>query len=154
MKQEIILRINPHLHIVGNKVISYETEVALIKESGVHEYAKYSRTTGKHIGKVASLLGKPVIRAKARGEFDRFDMGCVPDLRLPDAVSEDGSRKILAWMGTGYAQTDACAAAWATLKPIDRSRIIMVIDDVDSFKETISYHQGLINLGLAPELQC
>jgi hypothetical protein len=152
MKQEIILRLNPHLHIVGNKVISYETEVALIKESGVHEYAKYSRTTGKHIGKVASLLGKPVIRAKARGKFDRFGMGCVPDLRLPDAVSEDGSRKILAWMGTGYAQVDACAAAWSSLKPIDRSRIIMKLDEVDSFKEKVSYFEGLINLGLMVEL--
>ena len=81
-------------------------------------------------------------------------MGCVPDLRLPDAVSEDGSRKILAWMGTGYAQTDACAAAWSSLKPIDRSRIIMKLDEVDSFKEKVSYFEGLINLGLMVELQC
>lgn len=155
MKTDIILRINDNLHIVGNRVISYDTEVALIKEDAIYAYGRYSRTTGKQLSRVSTAIGKPLIVPNHKAEFDRYEMGWVPDLRIPDAVSPESSRKILAWMGTGYDILNATAAAWSTIKPIDRERALDKIVDKSAFNELITFYSGLINLGLAKDpVQC
>ena len=153
--ETITLRINDNLHIVGNRVISYDTEVALIKEDAIYAYGRYSRTTGKQLGKLAILIGRKVIVPNNRAEFDKYEQGWVPDLRIPGAISPDSSRKILAWMGTGYDIRNATAAAWSTIKPIDRERALDKISDMPSFMELVNYYTSLINIGLAVEpAQC
>lgn len=153
--EQITLRINDNLHIVGNRVISYETEVALIKEDAIYAYGRYSRTTGKQLGNLSRLVGRNLIVPNSRAEFDKYEQGWVPDLRIPDSVSPDSSRKILAWMGTGYDIVNATAAAWSTIKPIDRERALDKVNDRESFMELVNYYTGLINCGLAQSpVQC
>lgn len=153
--ESITLRINDNLHIVGNRVISYETEVALIKEDSIHAYGRYSRTTGKQLGNLSRLVGRKLIVPNSRAEFDKYEQGWVPDLRIPDAISPESSRKILAWMGTGYDIVNATAAAWSTIKPIDRKRALDKVVGKSAFNELITFYSGLINLGLAKDpIQC
>ena len=153
--ESITLRINDNLHIVGNRVISYETEVALIKEDAIYAYGRYSRTTGKQLGNLSRLVSRKLIVPNNRAEFDKYEQGWVPDLRLPDAISPDSSRKILAWMGTGYDIRNATAAAWSAIKPIYRERALTKIVDKPAFNELVNYYTGLLNIGLAIEpVQC
>lgn len=147
--ESITLRINDNLHIVGNRVISYETEVALIKEDAIYAYGRYSRTTGKQLGNLSRLVSRKLIVPNNRAEFDKYEQGWVPDLRLPDAISPDSSRKILAWMGTGYDIANATAAAWPAIKLIDRERALGKVNDRESFMELVNYYTGLLNIGLA-----
>lgn len=58
----ITLKIGDNLHISGNNVISYDTVVAEISGNELIELGKYSRTTTKHINKVAHLFGFNLIR--------------------------------------------------------------------------------------------
>jgi hypothetical protein len=151
----ITLRINDNLHIVGNRVISYETEVALIKEDAIYAYGRYSRTTGKQLGTLSRQVSRKLIVPNNKAEFDKYEQGWVPDLRIPDAISPDSSRKILAWMGTGYDIVNATAAAWSTIKPVDRKRALANVVDIQAFNELVNYYTGLLNLGLATApIQC
>jgi len=157
--EQITLRIDDNLHLVGNRVISYETEVALIKEDAIYAYGKYSRTTSKQLGYLSRLVGRKLLYAlpsqKIPAGFYKYWKGCVPDLRIPDSVSPDSSRKILAWMGTGYDIVNATAAAWSTIKPVDHERALSKVKDRESFMELVSYYTGLINCGLAQSpVQC
>jgi len=147
----ITLRINDNLHIVGNRVISYETEVALIKEDAIYAYGRYSRTTGKQLSNLSGQVSRKLIVPTNRAEFDKYMQGWVPDLRIPDAISPESSRKILAWMGTGYDISNATAAAWSTIKPIDRERALTNIVDKPAFNELVNYYTGLLNIGLVIE---
>lgn len=59
----ITLKITENLHVVGDRVISYDTNVAVIKDNTLVELGKWSRTTTKHIRRVASLFALKVIPA-------------------------------------------------------------------------------------------
>ena len=56
----ITLRVKPNLHIEGDSIISYETEVARIHPDGIEVFGKYSRTTSKQITLLAEMLGLPI----------------------------------------------------------------------------------------------
>ena len=73
----MIFKVSNNLFIVDDRIISYETEVAVIYEDSINELGKFSRTTTKHIQKVASLLGKKIIRtlSKTKPDFYKHEMG-------------------------------------------------------------------------------
>lgn len=69
MKFNLNLKLSPNLHIAGDRIISYDTHVATIHfdpslSPSIHNrivaFGKYSRTTSKHISRVAGLLGVPI----------------------------------------------------------------------------------------------
>jgi len=51
-----------NLKIEGNKVISYVTHVATIKENELHQLGYWSKTTQKHINYVANELNLKLIK--------------------------------------------------------------------------------------------
>ena len=51
-----------NLKIEGNKVISYVTHVATIKDSELHQLGYWSMTTQKHINYVAKELNLNLIK--------------------------------------------------------------------------------------------
>jgi len=51
-----------NLRIEGNKVISYITHVATIKENELHQLGYWSMTTQKHINYVAKELNLTLIK--------------------------------------------------------------------------------------------
>lgn len=74
----ITLQIANNLFIQKNKVISYETHVANILDSYIVELGKYSRTTGKHIHKIASYFNLQVIRSDNKKSFHKYQTGIEP----------------------------------------------------------------------------
>lgn len=71
----MIFKVSNNLFVVDDRIISYETEVASIDGDSINERGKFSRTTTKHISKVASLLGKRIISSKTKYDFYKFEMG-------------------------------------------------------------------------------
>lgn len=73
----MIFKVSNNLFVVEDRIISYETEVAVIDGDSINELGKFSRTTTKHIQKVSTLLGKRIIHAlsKAKPDFYKHEMG-------------------------------------------------------------------------------
>lgn len=73
----MIFKVSNNLFVVDDRIISYETEVASIDGDSIKEKGKFSRTTTKHISKVASLLGKRIIPtpSKTKTDFYKYEMG-------------------------------------------------------------------------------
>jgi len=72
-----IFKVRDNLYVEGNNVISYETIVAIIEGDTIRELGKFSRTTTKHISKVALLMNKKVVPTteKRKADFYKFEMG-------------------------------------------------------------------------------
>lgn len=73
----MIFKVRNNLFVVEDRIISYETEVAYIYDDSIKEKGKFSRTTTKHIQKVANLLGKRIIStpSKTKPDFYKHEMG-------------------------------------------------------------------------------
>ena len=71
----MIFKVSNNLFVVDDRIISYETEVASIDGDSINERGKFSRTTTRHISKVASLLGKRIIPSKTKPDFYKHEMG-------------------------------------------------------------------------------
>mgnify|MGYP003345281177 CR=1 FL=1 len=118
---KLVLNIRENLHIVCDRIISYETEVAIIGETEIVKMGKFSRTTGKHITLVSGLLGKPVVESSKRIEFDRLQYGA--KCRYHDSLSISASCSIIDELATGVNLMTACARVWPQLKGKDRSKV-------------------------------
>ena len=68
-------KIQDTLFIEGQNVISYETVVAKIEGSTLVELGKFSKTTSKHIKKVAELYDLTIIPSNERPTFEKLDYG-------------------------------------------------------------------------------
>ena len=68
-------KIQDNLFIVGENVISYETVVAKIDGSNLVELGKFSKTTSKHIKKVAEIYDLTIIPSNERPKFEKLDYG-------------------------------------------------------------------------------
>jgi len=81
----ITFQIADNLFIQKNKVISYETHVANIVGNSIIELGKYSRTTGKHIHKIAQYFKLNIVRSDDRKVFYKYEMGIEP-FRMKNAL--------------------------------------------------------------------
>ena len=62
----------------GNKIYSFLTHVATIEGDRLIEHGKYSKTTSKHVSKVAKMYGLKLVRSKDKVTgFDMLPMGVV-----------------------------------------------------------------------------
>ena len=87
MKFNLNLKLSPNLHIAGDRILSYDTHVATIHfdpslSPSIHNrivaFGKYSRTTGKHIVRVATLLNVPIDYEKnGKQSFLKYMQGVV-----------------------------------------------------------------------------
>lgn len=87
MKFKINLKISPNLFIKGDRILSYNTHVANVhfdpslspsSHNKIVAFGKYSRTTGKHIGKIARLLRVPIeFKSKEPQIFFKYMQGVV-----------------------------------------------------------------------------
>lgn len=53
-------QVTPNLHISGKKIISYDTHVGNITKDCIVSFGKFTRTTTKHFGAIASMLSIPI----------------------------------------------------------------------------------------------
>ena len=90
------LKLGENLFLQGNKVISYETHVADIREDGVHALGKYSVTTGKQIYKVAYKLNLGIHKSNVKQEFYKHEYGA--KFSIDNCLSQKMSEFIIDYM--------------------------------------------------------
>jgi hypothetical protein len=103
------LKLRNNLFISGNKIISYETEVAQIKKGVIVELGKFSRTTSKQIQYVSRITGMPIRYSDTRKtNFWKFDMGV--KIELSNTISTKASVEIAKGMSEGKDFAYSCAS--------------------------------------------
>ena len=119
---ELILRLKDNLHIIGNRIYSYETEVATIGENTITAYATFSRTTGKHVKTVSYLLNRPIIHSsRKKANYSKLQYGA--RCRYDDSLSPSTSISVVMEMRCGANIMTACARCWHKICNQDRSII-------------------------------
>ena len=97
---EIWYQLSPNLFLDGNKVFSYTTHVAEIKEDKLEVFGKYSRTTSKHIYHVSKIFGLPVeINKNKQKDFYKLPMGMAAVSPREKCLSQKTSLFILGKLG-------------------------------------------------------
>jgi hypothetical protein len=128
----MIFKVSNNLFVIDDRIISYETEVAVIDGDSINERGKFSRTTSRHIQKVASLLGKRIIYtlSKTKPDFYKHEMGIRID--YSNCVSPKATALIFEKIKKGRKLEIAIASLkhelpkkdWALLSPNIDPRII------------------------------
>jgi hypothetical protein len=90
------LKLGENLFLEGDKIISYETHVADIRDGYIEAKGKYSRTTSKHISRVASLLGLKMNPSDKKEYFYKHEYGT--KLSIDDCLSEKISTFIIGYL--------------------------------------------------------
>ena len=150
----ITLKVANNLHIVGDRVISYETHVATIERKPsclqrrpvIRTNGKYSRTTGKHVSLVAELLGASIDRDPKRQDFWQFEYGV--RCSLPDSLSPAGSALVLRAMARGLDHEAALAAAVTGMSKRDLKIVNEIAADLPELQTRIKRAVFLSALGL------
>ena len=126
----MIFKVSNNLFVVEDRISSYETEVASIDGDSINEGGKFSRTTTRHISKVASLLGKRIIPSKTKPDFYKHEMGIRID--YSNCVSPKATALIFEKIKNGIKLEIAIASLkrelpkkdWALLLPHIDTKII------------------------------
>ena len=126
----MIFKVSNNLFVVEDRIISYETEVASIDGDSINEGGKFSRTTTRHISKMASLLGKRIIPSKTKPDFYKHEMGIRID--YSNCVSPKATALIFEKIKNGIKLEIAIASLkrelpkkdWALLLPHIDTKII------------------------------
>lgn len=137
----MIFKVSNNLFVVDDRIISYETEIAIIGEDSINELGKFSRTTTRHISKVAHLLGKRIIPtpSKTKPDFYKHEMGIRID--YSNCVSPKATGLIFGKIKKGIKLEIAIASLkrelskkdWALLLPHIDTRIIKVASMLGRF---------------------
>jgi hypothetical protein len=97
---EIWYQLSPNLFLDGNKVFSYNTHVAEIKENRLEVFGKYTRTTSKHIYHVSRIFDLPVeINKDKQKDFYKLPMGMAAVSPKEKCLSQKTSLFILGKLG-------------------------------------------------------
>lgn len=119
---ELILKIKDNLHIIGNRVVSYETEVATIGKHSITAYATFSRTTGKQVKLISYLLNLPIVHTtRKKAFFSKLQYGA--RCKYDDSLSTKASISVVNELKSGANLMTACARCWNRLGNRDRSII-------------------------------
>jgi len=139
-----LLTIGANLFLRGNEVISYETVVGEIKDNVLVEHAKFSRTTSKHICKVATILGIRVDAAKEKDrDFYKHEYGV--KFNHNNQLSSRFSHAIIEMMRKGKTQFEAMVTCSPSTKK-DRDILEEYLESVGFSRESkeISETFGLV----------
>jgi hypothetical protein len=93
---QLNFKLGNNIFLQGNKIISYETHVADIKEGCIEARGKYSRTTTKQISRVASTLGLALHSSDKRKDFWKHEFGA--RFSIDNCLSEKISTFIIGYM--------------------------------------------------------
>jgi len=93
---QLNFKLGNNLFLQGDKVISYETHVADIKDGHIQARGKYSRTTSKQISKVASILKLKLHSSDKREDFWKHEYGA--KFSIDNCLSEKISEFIIGYM--------------------------------------------------------
>jgi len=110
------LKICDNLHIIDGAIISYSTEVGTLTPTSIEANGKYSRTTSKHIGRVARIVGKHVKWVTTSKQlFHQHYLGV--RVTYSESLNPASTLKILTKMHeTGSSLVDAAVLSLPALK--------------------------------------
>lgn len=105
-----LYRVKSNLHVNKNLIISYETVVARIESDKIVKLGRFSRTTGKHIVQIASMLGIPVVEpdSKKTIHYDKYEYGV--KINLEGSISPKTTSIIFDMIKSGVPYTVAVAS--------------------------------------------
>lgn len=115
------LKVKENLFIIGNRVVSYETAVATIKDGRIVAHGKYSRSTGKQLGYLSRLTGLPLQCSNEKRAFYQFELGVRCSSPGKINISLRGAQKILSQMKYEQDIVKAAAIAYSSLSVVDRA---------------------------------
>jgi hypothetical protein len=142
------LKIQDNLFLIGDRVISYSTEVGRIIGDSIQVYGKYSRTTTKHLVKLANELGLPLhYKSSERQFFDRYYYGA--KVKLDDVMSATASSTIMS-IKKKYSCSliDACIIALGDLRWRDKEKCRRQLEEFGVDSQHVEDTLTLRNLGL------
>lgn len=118
------LKICDNLHLIDGAIISYSTQVGIVTSTGIKANGKYSRSTTKHIGRIAGLLGTSIEYATVDHQwFNCYELGV--KVKCDGALGQESTRKILAKMReTSTSLLDASIMVLPELKGKDRDNCV------------------------------
>ncbi len=114
------LKICDNLHLIDGKIISYSTVVGQVTPTGIKTNGKYSRTTTKHIGRIAGLLCSQIeYISKENQWFDWYELGA--KIKYDGVISQKSTLTILSKIReTGCSLVDAAILALSEIKGKDQ----------------------------------
>ena len=119
---ELILKIKDNLHIIGNRIYSYETEVASIGKHIITAYSTYSRTTGKHVNFISHLLNLPIVHStRKKAAYSKLQYGA--RCKYAGSLSSKASISVVNELKSGANLMTACARCWNSMGNRDRSTV-------------------------------
>jgi len=150
----ITLKVANNLHIVGDRVISYETHVATIERKPVELQrrpiircnGKYSRTTSKHVNLIAELLEANRDLDPKRKDFWQFEYGA--QCSMPNSISPAGSALVVRAMANGLSEEAALTAAVTGMSKRDLKIVNEIAADLPELQTRIKRAVFLSALGL------
>ena len=121
------LKIKDNLFIIGNRVISYSTEVAKInlKTGEIVTMGTYSRTTGKQLSFLSILSGLALVRSKEPQSFYQYGYGvkCNAAPFKLVKISTTAAQTIFSKLGETRDLKTAAAFSWPELRKKDAETV-------------------------------
>jgi ornithine carbamoyltransferase len=142
------LQLGSNHFLLGDTIVSYETEVAKIRDGKIQPNGKYSRTTTKHLHSAAWLLGLEIDRAAPKQQAF-YELPYGTKTRRSEAITIGASRAILDTWRIVQDFDLAYALNWTSLNSMDRHRALEACEDEASFMLRVEQVQKLKSLGLA-----
>ena len=142
------LKICNNLHLIDGKIISYSTTVGRVTPTGIKVNGKYSRSTTKHVGKIAGILGIPIeYISKENQWFDWYEFGA--NVKYDGAISQKSTLVILSKIReTGCSLVNAAVLALSEIKGKDQLNCINQLLKKGVDRQRIDDILALSQLGL------
>jgi hypothetical protein len=117
-----VIKVRENLFIQDSSIISYNTHVASIEENRIIQFGKFTRTTGKQISAIASMLKMRIQSNDERVGFFKLEFGakCDPGNCLSNKASKLAMEQMT--LGKSFLQA-MCIILKESIKQDDRELI-------------------------------
>ena len=142
------LKISNNLHIIDGNIVSYTTVVGRLTSTGIVANGRYSRSTTKHVGRVAHATGLTIEYTNLEKQlFSWYEYGA--NCKIDGALSPAASISILSKVKDASEDLRAAAIlALPELKGRDRDKCVAQLKEAGVDLSVIEDALTLIGLGL------
>ena len=124
-------KIKDNLWIHRDRVISYETEVARIKDNTLLVHGKFSRTTTKHIYEVARMFGFEIRNSGKGVSYYKYEQGVKCDAPAKVTLTKKIANILVEGHRKGLTELEALSEAKYTAREMEMVNKILEQNKVD-----------------------
>jgi hypothetical protein len=135
--KRITIELKPNLFLSDDRVISYSTEVARIKDNRIVMLGKYTRTTTKQVQWLANFFGHEITWNQKPGLFYQLPMG-FGRTSLSGALRSSISKRIVDYIKQGYDLTTATVVNYDRLSA-EEQRVVLPVLKRQGYSEKSIY---------------